>query len=224
MDLLKTLFSYQDTKYADFHARLIPNVERERIIGVRIPHLRKIAKEYRKNANGIDFLQRLPHFYYEENNIHAFIIAEERDFNKCVELTEKFLPHIDNWATCDSFRPKVFAKNKAKLLPYIYKWIKSESEYTVRFAIEMLMVYYLDADFNEEYLSLVAGVKREEYYIQMMQAWYFATALCFREEQTLKILVNNELNAWVQNKTIQKAVESFRISPDLKLKLKQIKR
>ncbi len=224
MDLLKTLFSYQDTKYADFYARLVPNLKRERIIGVRIPRLRKIAKEYQKNSNGIDFLQRLPHFYYEENTVYAFIIAQESDFDKCIEMTEKFLPHIDNWATCDSFRPKVFAKNKAKLLPYIHKWIKSDEEYTVRFAVETLMVHYLNDDFDEEYLDLVASVKREEYYIRMMQAWYFATALTVRYEQTIKVLTSNKLSVWVHDKTIQKAMESRRVSPQTKAILKTMKR
>jgi len=220
MNIEKKLFEMQDLKYKEFHSKLMPNINPDLIIGVRIPELRKFAKEI---YLATDFSDMLPHTYYEENNLHAFLIEQIEDFNTALLKTEKFLPYIDNWATCDSFLPKAFKKNKEKLLPKIYEWIKSEHTYTVRYAIGLLLKLFLDDDFKKDYPELVAKVKSEEYYINMMIAWYFATALAKQYNDTIPYIEKRKLPAWIHNKTIQKAIESNRITKETKAYLKTFK-
>lgn len=213
----------QDLKYRDFHLSLIPTVPAERIIGVRTPELRKYAKTLTGTERGAEFLNELPHRYYEENNLHAFIAEKIRDFDAALAETKRFLPYIDNWATCDAFMPGVFKKHKAQLLPEIKNWIESGSTYTVRFGTGLLMKLYLDEDFEPELLGLAASVKSSEYYIRMMVAWYFATALAKQYDAALPYLTEKRLDKWVHNKTVQKATESCRIPPDTKSYLKTLK-
>lgn len=213
----------QDLSYRDFHAKLVPNLDKEKIIGVRTPALRKFAKEFAKDERAAQFLSALPHEYYEENNLHAFLIAEIKDFDKCAAAVSRFLPYVNNWATCDGLSPKVFAKNKAKLLPLIDEWMGSSDVYAVRFGIGMLMAHFLDEDFKPEYLAKVATVKSGEYYINMMAAWYFATALAKQYAAALPLFEEKRLDPWVHNKAIQKAVESFRVTDEHKAYLKTLK-
>ena len=218
------LFSLQDTAYRDFQGKLIPGLGAETMIGVRTPELRKLAKELAKRENIRDFLNDLPHRYFDENQIHAFILSEEKDMEKCMEELELFLPYVDNWATCDQMSPKVFRKNKKDLLTAIKRWIESDQTYTVRFAIKMLMEHFLDEDFDPIYPEMVATVRSEEYYIRMMIAWYFATALAKRYDAVLPYLKQEKLDVWTHNKAIQKAVESYRITEEQKIYLKSLKR
>lgn len=220
MDIQKMLLSMQDIKYRDFHAKLMPNIDKSRIIGVRVPQIRAFAKQI-KNDTG-DFLENLPHKYYEENNLHAVLISEISDFGVCIEKLNKFLPYVDNWATCDSMKPKCFKKNKHKLLLEIEKWLKSRHEYTVRFGILMLMTHFLDEDFDEKYLEKVSKIKSDKYYINMMIAWYFATALAKQWDCAVKYLENRTLPEWVHKKAIQKARESYRITKEQKEYLKTL--
>ncbi|MBQ2754394.1 MAG: DNA alkylation repair protein [Clostridia bacterium] len=219
--MIRELFELQDLKYRDFHSKLMPTIDKDTVIGVRVPALRKLAKEVFNNGGYGEFLKALPHRYYEENNLHAFLIEQITDFNLCIEETEKFLPFIDNWATCDMFRPKIFKNHKTELLKRIKVWIKSKETYTVRFAIGMLMVHYSDNDFKKEYAELVAGVKSDGYYVNMMIAWYFATLLWKQYDIILPYIENNVLPLWVHNKTIQKATESYRITKEQKEYLKK---
>ena len=221
MTIQQKLLSMGEEKYREFSSKLMPTVEKSRVIGIRTPILRKYAKGI---ENYEDFLADLPHKYFEENNLHAFLIEREQDFDRCIELVEAFLPYIDNWATCDSMKPKVLKKEPEKLLKYIKKWIKSKDVYAVRYGINLLMSFYLDENFDEDYLRIVANVKSNEYYINMMRAWYFATALAKRYKETLHYIENNLLDVWTHNKTIQKAIESFRISQEQKQYLKTLKR
>ena len=223
-DVRKRLFEMQDTGYRDFHARLIPTVEKEKIIGIRTPILRKFAKEFGKTEESEIFLQVLPHQYYEENNLHALLLMREKSFEALMPWLERFLPRIDNWATCDLLKPVCFAKNREKLLPCVTRWLGDAHPYTVRFAIEMLMTHYLREDFSPEYPAWVAAVESDHYYIRMMQAWYFATVLAFRYEEILPYLTEDRLSPWVRQKTIQKAVESFRVPPEHKAELKALRR
>lgn len=223
MSIRETLFSLREEKYAAFQARLIPNVAPERVIGVRTPALRKLAKTLRGSGQAEEFLKALPHEFFEENNLHAFLLCEMKDFEACVQAVEDFLPYVDNWATCDQMSPGVFRKNKQALLPHIRRWIASERCYTRRFGIGMLMSHFLDEDFREEYLSLVSDIRSEEYYVNMMIAWYFATALAKQYEAALPYLENRRLDPWVHNKAIQKAVESFRVSDGHKTYLRTLK-
>lgn len=223
MDILKTLQSLSDESYRDFHAKLIPNVNKELIIGVRTPQLKSFAKSIVSTKLAENFINQLPHKYYEENNLHAFLLNEEKDFEKCVILIEKFLPYVDNWATCDGLRPKSFNKNKEKLLPYIYRWLSSKHAFTIRFAIEMLMVHFLDDDFSPKYLEIVSKIVSNEYYVNMMIAWYFATALAKKYDFAIKYLEERMLSEFVHNKTIQKAIESFRITKEHKGYLRSLK-
>ena len=217
------LFRLQDKKYASFHAKLIPTVEAERIIGVRTPALRSFAKRLAKDEDTVLFLECLPHQYYDENQLHAFVISLEKDFYKCVEEVEAFLPFIDNWATCDQLSPKAFKKEPEKLLPYIDTWIRSDRVYTVRFAIGMLMEHFLGERFHPKYADMVAAVRSDEYYINMMIAWYFATALAKQYTSILPYLEEKKLDDWTHNKTIQKCVESNRISTEQKAYLKTLR-
>ena len=233
MNFTEELFKNQDLGYKDFSAKLIPTINKDIVIGVRTPVIRKIAKENSKDyisgkdtqvsADVKQFLESLPHKYLEENNLHAFIIEQIKDYDRCVEELEKFLPYIDNWATCDSMSPKVFKKNKNKLLEKIHVWIKSDKTYTVRFAIGMLMSYFLDEDFDEKYLQMVADVKSDEFYINMMQAWYFATALAKQYDKTVVYIEEHRLDDFTHKKTIQKSVESFRVSEEHKAYLKSFR-
>ena len=221
--LQKRLFQLQDTKYRDFHSKLIPNIDKERVIGIRTPMLRQFAKEFWKKTEAEDFLAELPHDYYEENNLHMMLLAQEKDFQRCLEQIESFLPYIDNWATCDLPLPKCFAKHKEELLGHIRIWIASGETYTIRYGIGMLMTFYLDEDFRPEYLKLAANIRSEEYYVNMMIAWYFATALAKQWEATIPYIEERRLPEWVHRKTIQKAVESYRITPEQKAYLKSFR-
>lgn len=224
-EIQKRLFSLQDIKYKKFHSKLIPTVDENLIIGVRVPLLRKLAKEISYPEECNDFLKSLPHKYYEENNLHAFIIENIKDYKTCIKELELFLPYIDNWATCDSLRPKVFRKKLNELLNQIRIWISSKNTFTVRFGILCLMIYFLkDENFDNSFLELVANIYSEEYYIKMMQAWYFATALHFQYDATIKFLEERKLDVWVHNKTIQKAIESNLISKETKIYLRSLKK
>ena len=217
------LFELRDEEYKAFHAKLIPTVPPENIIGVRTPVLRKYAKEMRKDPQIGGFLADLPHKYYDENNLHGFIIEQIKDYGDCLAAVETFLPYIDNWATCDMMAPKVFEKHTEELITPIHKWIASEDTYTIRFAMNMLMRFYLDEEFKPEYLELVSGVESEEYYVNMMIAWYFATALAKQYEAALPYLKERRLSVWTHNKTIQKACESNRITAEQKAYLRGLK-
>jgi len=217
------LFALQDLKYRDFHSSLMPTVDKDLVIGVRTPELRKLAKELAKDPEITVFLADLPHKYYEENNLHGMIIEMEKDFVKCMDMLEDFLPYIDNWATCDLISPKVFKKHQPQLLEHVKVWIQSDHTYTCRFAMKMLMTWYLDEDFSLEYPEMVAAVDSEEYYVNMMRAWYFATALAKQYEAVVPFIENKRLDDWTHNKTIQKSVESFRITPQQKAYLKTFK-
>lgn len=217
------LFALQDKGYKEFQSKLIPNISKSEIIGVRTNLLRELAKRLIEQESINIFLHDLPHKYFDENQLHIFIVSEIKDFNICILEAERFLPYVNNWATCDMFSPKCFEKNKEQLLPYIYKWTDSSKEYSVRFAIGLLMKYFLAEDFKEGYLNKVVSIKREEYYIKMMQAWYIATALAKNYSQTISILQKSVLDKWTHNRSIQKAVESFRISDEQKTYLKSLK-
>ena len=210
------LFALQDLSYRDFQAKLIPTVDQETVIGIRTPALRKLARELAKGEDVQSFLDGLPHQYYDENNLHAFLIEQCKDFDRTVALLDAFLPYVDNWATCDLCSPKVFAKHLPELLPHIMRWTASNQTYTIRFGLEMLMRYYLDGAFQPAYLELAASLRSEEYYVNMMIAWFFATALAKQYDAALPYLAERRLEAWTHNKTIQKAVESNRISPEQK--------
>ena len=221
------LFEMQDFKYRDFHSKLMPTVDKEKVIGVRIPKLRKYASSFLKLSSREEtneFMQTLPHQYYEEDNLHGFIIEKIKDYEECINALNAFLPYIDNWATCDMMNPKVLKKEPERLLEQIKVWLKAKETYVVRFAMGCLMNYYLEENFTTECANLVAEVQSNEYYIQMMQAWYFATALAKQYDAVLPYLLEHKLSMWVHNKTIQKAVESYRITTEQKDYLKTLKR
>lgn len=217
------LFAMQDLSYRDFHSRLMPDVDKAAVIGVRVPELRKYVKELAKDPEIQEFLDDLPHQYYEENNVHGFLIQQMKEYEKCMEELEKFLPYINNWATCDMTSPKVFKKHKEELLEAVRRWIASDYVYTVRYGIGMLMQHYLDEDFREEYPQMVSEIQSEEYYVNMMIAWYFATALAKQYETILPYIEKQKLDVWTHNKTIQKACESYRITPEQKAYLRTLK-
>ncbi|MBQ4556228.1 MAG: DNA alkylation repair protein [Clostridia bacterium] len=223
MDILNELFLLADEKYRDFTANLTPTLPRDSFIGVRTPALRAFAKRLFGSADAADFMRALPHKYFEENNLHAFLICEIRNFEECVSELENFLPYVDNWATCDQMSPKVLKKHPDKVLKLAKKWIKSKHTYTVRYGIGMLMRYFLDDNFSDEYLALVASVRSEEYYIKMMQAWYFATALAKQYDAVLPYIKERRLKKWTHNKAIQKAIESYRITDEQKEYLRTLK-
>ena len=222
-EIRKELFNMQDEKYRDFQAKLIPTVEQETVIGVRTPQLRKYAGRLLKRDDIREFLDDLPHKYFDENQLHAFIISGIKDYDRCAEEVERFLPYVDNWATCDQMSPKVFKKHKPELLMKIKEWIVSGKTYTVRFGVGMLMEHYLDDDYDPKYLKMVAGIRSEEYYVNMMTAWYFATALAKQYDSVLPFIEDKKLDAWTHNKAIQKAVESYRITEEQKGYLKSLK-
>ena len=209
-----------EEEYKEFSSKLMPTVEKSKIIGIRTPILRKYAKSLNEYE---DFLNELPHEYFEENNLHAFLIEREQNFDKCIEKLNIFLPYVDNWATCDSMRPKVLKKEPEKLLKHIKKWLISKDVYAVRYGINLLMTFYLDDNFDGKYLEMVSAVKSDQYYINMMRAWYFATALAKQYEHTLPYIENKKLDVWTHNKTIQKAIESLRITDQQKKYLKTLK-
>lgn len=222
-DLQKILFSMADEKYRDFQSGLMPTVPKEKIIGIRTPVLRKFAKEFSETPQAEEFLKNLPHYYYEENNLHAFLLEFITDYEKAAEKVTEFLPFVDNWATCDSMSPKIFRKHKAELPEQIEKWLLAEDTYSVRFGIKMLMEHFLGEDFRPEYAERVAEIKSEEYYIRMMQAWYFATALAKNYDEVLPFIRERKLERWTHNKAIQKAVESYRITDEQKAYLRKFK-
>ena len=222
-EIKEALFASQDEQYRDFQSKLIPTVAPEAIIGVRTPAIRKLAKQFAKDDAVQEFLNALPHAYFDENQLHAFIIAETKDFGQCVEEVNRFLPFVDNWATCDQLSPKIFKKHRQELLPHIEKWIASDAAYTVRFAVGMLMEHFLDEEFAEKYPDMVGAVRSEEYYVNMMVAWYFATALAKQYDAVLPYIEEKRLAPWTHNKAIQKAVESRRITPEQKAYLKSLK-
>ena len=222
-EITARLFEMRDEAYGVFQEKLIPTAPKDSFIGVCTPALRTFAKELHKSGAGEAFLQRLPHRYFDENQLHAFLISEEKDFDTCVKRVEAFLPYVDNWATCDQLSPKVFKKHRAELLPYIKKWIAASHPYTIRFGIRMLMQHGLDDAFDPAYPALVTNIRSEEYYVNMMIAWYFATALAKQYDAVLPYLTERRLSPWVHSKTIQKALESYQISEERKEFLKQLR-
>lgn len=225
-EIQRHLFKMQSMQYKDFQSKLIPTIKRENIIGVPIPQIRNLAKQLVKESpqEVSIFLKTLPHSYFEENNLHVFIINQIKDFDFCCRKVEDFLPYVDNWATCDSLRPPIFRENHQRLFPHIQKWLDSPHTYTIRFGIECLMTNFLDSDFRGEYLNHVGSIASQEYYVRMMQAWYFATALAKQYPSTLAYLQRNTLAPWTFNKSIQKALESRRIPQEDKIILRQMKK
>ncbi len=219
----RELNDLQDLKYRDMQIKLIPTVEPGSVIGVRTPELRTMAKELLKRGDYRDFLAELPHKYFEENQLQAFIISGMKDLNECMEELEVFLPYVDNWATCDQMSPKIFKKHRKALLVHIKEWIVSEKTYTVRFGVKMLMEHFLDDDYDPVYPAMVAEIRSEEYYVNMMIAWYFATALAKQYETILPYLEQKRLEDWTHNKAIQKSVESYRITDEQKKYLRSLK-
>ena len=218
--LQKQLFELQDLKYRDFHSKLMPETDKETVIGIRTPVLRKFAKEFAGTSEAEAFLRQLPHRYYEENNLHMMLITGIKDYEKCMEEIQRFLPCIDNWATCDYPAPKCFARHKDQVLEEAKRWISSGETYVIRYGIGMLMRLFLDEDFSSEYLEMAAAVQSQEYYVNMMIAWYFATALAKQWDATVPYIEQHKLSDWVHRKTVQKAVESYRITPEQKDYLK----
>ena len=213
----------QDVKYREMQVRIIPTVKPERIIGVRTPELRQMAKQYAQAGDVDLFLKNLPHRYFEEEQLHAFILSGMKDYGECLTELNRFLPYVDNWATCDQMSPKVFRKHRKELLNSIREWIGSKETYTIRFGIGMLMEHYLDGDFDSAYLEMAAGVRSGEYYVNMMTAWYFATALAKQYDAALPYIEQHRLDDWTHNKAIQKAIESYRITPEQKDYLRTLK-
>lgn len=224
MTIREKLFTFEDPKYRDFQSKLVPNIEKETIIGVRTPDMKKIAKEFAKEESTKDFLKDLPHKYYEENLVHIFILSMIKDFDECVKGLEAFFPYIDCWPVCDQSSPGIFKKNHKKVLPLVKKWIDSDHVYTSRYGMRILMNEFLGDDFKPEYLSWVASKKGDDYYLKMMVAWYFATALAKQYDESVKVIERKELDPWTHNKAIQKACESFRVSDEHKAYLKTLKR
>lgn len=221
--LYRKMYELQDLKYRDMQIRIIPTVEPESVIGVRTPELRAMAKELLKAGEYKDFLEDLPYKYFEENQLHAFIISGIKDLSECMEELEKFLPYVDNWATCDQMSPKIFKKHREVLFAHIKEWIRSDKTYTVRFGVGMLMEHFLDDDYDPKYPEMIAGLRSEEYYVNMMIAWYFATALAKQYESILPYIEQKRLDDWTHNKAIQKSLESRRIGDEQKLYLKSLK-
>ena len=223
-EIQQQLFQWRDAQYKTFQEKLLPTVAPERMIGVRMPQLRAYARELAKDACRGAFLRELPHPYYEEMLLHELLLMPEKDFDRLIAETERVLPYIDNWALCDTFSPKCFGRHTGELLPYIDRWLASDREYTVRFGIKMLMDFYLDEHFRPLYLEKVAAVAHDAYYVRMMAAWYFATALAKQYDAAIPYLEERRLDAWTHNKTIRKAVESFRVTGERKAYLKTLRR
>lgn len=220
----KELYKHSDVKNAAFQSKLTPTIDKKTCLGVRVPDIRKAAKQFSEPVERDKFLDELPHKYLDENILHSVFISNIKDYNECIKRIDEFLPYVDNWMVCDTISPKCFNKNKDKAIKKIYKWAKSKRVYTCRFGIDMLMSFYLDDDFKPEYLKLPSEIKSNEYYVNMMIAWFYATALAKKWDETIIYLEKNKLNTWVHNKTIQKAIESYRISDDQKSYLRKLKR
>ena len=217
------LFTMQDLKYRDFHAKLMPTVDKDSVIGVRVPMLRAYAKKFGKTEEAKQFLEILPHQYYEENNLHGLLIDQMKDYELCIEELIRFLPYINNWATCDILSFKAVKGHLDSYIKNIYQWLESDYTYTIRFGINMLMRYYLEEEFKIEYPEKVAAIRSEEYYVNMVRAWYFATALAKKYDQVLPFLEEQKMDVWTHNKTIQKAIESYRITLEQKEYLRTLK-
>ena len=216
------LSDLQDLKYKDFHTKLIPGVDPDTVIGVRTPELKAYARQL-ESEDVSAFLQDLPHKYYDENNLHAMLVMGVKDYVNCICLLNDFLPFVDNWATCDLLRPVSFKRHRAELLEQIKGWLHSEHTYTKRFGMEMLMLHFLDENFAPEHLEWLADIHSEEYYVNMMLAWYYATALAKQWNATIPYVENRRLDRWVHNKTIQKAIESYRVTDEHKTYLKTLR-
>ena len=226
-EITEQLITMKDEVYKNFHGKLMPTINPDTILGVRVPLLRKFSNQLSKSFSKEEierFMNELPHRYYEENNIHAFLIEKINDYDECIAALDKFLPYVDNWATCDMMNPKIFKKNTQKLFDKIEEWMSSSHVYTIRFGIGMLMRFYLDDDFSTQYLDMVANIVSDEYYVNMMKAWFFATALAKQYEATLPYIQHNRLDIWSHNKAIQKSIESFRVSKEHKEELRRYKR
>ncbi len=223
-EIQNMLFGLQDERYRNFQSKLIPTVDPETVIGIRTPELRRLAKQLGKEECISEFLNDLPHRYFDENQLHAFLVSDIKDFPKGMAEVNRFLPYVDNWATCDQMSPKVFKKHHPELLGYIKEWLNSNHTYTVRFALGMLMQHFLDENFDPAYLEMAASIRSDAYYINMMTAWYFATALAKQYEAALPYLEKARLDKWTHNKTIQKAVESYRITDEQKTYLKELRK
>ena len=224
-ELQQHLFGMRDAAYAAFIAKLTPGFPPSHFIGVRVPLLRTIARSFAKEeAASQSFLSHLPHSYYEEDMLHGMLISLVKDYDRCLDLTDRFLPYVDNWAVCDTLSPKVFAKHKAQLLENILRWSSSSHTYTCRFGLRMLMTHFLDDSFSADFLEIPAAIRSEEYYVKMMVAWFFATALAKQWEATLPYLENRQLDLWTHRKTIQKAIESYRIPPERKDYLRKLRK
>lgn len=217
------LFTMQDLKYRNFHAKLMPTVDKDSVIGVRVPMLRAYAKKFGKTEEAKQFLEILPHQYYEENNLHGLLIDQMKDYELCIEELIRFLPYINNWATCDILSVKAVKGHLDSYIKNIYQWLESDYTYTIRFGINMLMRYYLEEEFKIEYPEKVAAIRSEEYYVNMVRAWYFATALAKKYDQVLPFLEEQKMDVWTHNKTIQKAIESYRITLEQKEYLRTLK-
>ena len=224
MNIQKRLFELSDEKNADFSAKLTPGIDREKFLGVRIPASRKLAKEIIKENEHKDFLNSLPHKYYDENILHSILISEIKDYDECIKYVDDFLPYVDNWAVCDTMSPKAFKNKHERLMNDILRWMDSDQTYTIRFGLKILMAHFLDNDFKNEYLKIPAKIKSDEYYINMMIAWFYATALAKQWDSTIVYIENGVLDKWVHNKAIQKARESYRITAEQKEYLKSLKK
>lgn len=224
MNIQKRLFELSDEKNADFSAKLTPGIDREKFLGVRIPASRKLAKEIIKENEHKDFLNSLPHKYYDENILHSILISEIKDYDECIKYIDEFLPYVDNWAVCDTMSPKAFKNKHERLMNDILRWVDSDQTYTIRFGLKILMAHFLDNDFKNEYLKIPAKIKSDEYYINMMIAWFYATALAKQWDSTIVYVENGVLDKWVHNKAIQKARESYRITAEQKEYLKSLKK
>lgn len=224
MNIQKRLLELSDEKNADFSAKLTPGIDREKFLGVRIPASRKLAKEIIKENEHKNFLNSLPHKYYDENILHSILISEIKDYDECIKYIDEFLPYVDNWAVCDTMSPKAFKNKHERLMNDILRWVDSDQTYTIRFGLKMLMAHFLDNDFKKEYLEIPAKIKSDEYYIKMMIAWFYATALAKQWDSTIVYIENGVLDKWVHNKAIQKARESYRITAEQKKYLKSLKK
>ena len=222
-EIVNRLWAMQDAPYGEFQKKLLPNVAPERVIGVRTPEVRKLAREIAGDTDTGAFLRMLPHQYFDENQVHAFLLCQMKDFDACLAAVEAFLPYVDNWATCDQLSPKCFSKHHQALLPSISRWLQSEHPYTIRFGVGMLMQHFLDGDFDPRFPAMVAALRSNEYYVNMMIAWYFATALAKQYDAALPYLKERRLDDWVHRKAIQKAVESYRIPAERKEYLKSLR-
>lgn len=223
MNIRERLFELQDKGFREFHSKLIPNVDKDTVIGVRIPLLKKLAKELYKDSSKEAFMKELPHKYYEENQLHIMMLCMEKDFDKCIAGLDKFLPYADNWAVTDQSSPVSFKNRHTDVLPVLERWMQSSHIYTARYAINIYMREFLDADFDVRFPEAISKIRTDEYYLNMMIAWYFATALAKQYDSIIPFIENHTLDAWTHNKTIQKAVESYRITPEQKSYLKTLK-